>query len=228
MRATWMWVCALAVAAAVSGCLDPLSRRRSAGSSDVAYRYYETAMACIERQDLENAITNISLAVARDPTVAEYHRIYGNLLAQRGFYLDAEMEYRKAIGLDPKNDATWEGYMEAVRAQRQTVRLPGIVRDRIRIEPLNPKWHLELGRVYEENDELIGAEQAFRDASNLAKGEMAAYAHARLGLVYDQLDEPLKAQREYAESLRLNPNQPEVRTLLHRATQRAAATQPAP
>jgi len=216
MRAVRMGIAAVLTAGLVVGCVDSTLRRRGPGTREVAVEHYQKAIKHIEAQDIDRAILEVRRAIDTDPTKAVYHRLYGNLLAQQGEYVQAELAYRQAISRDPYDDESWRGRVQVVRQQGDKERVPLVIRERVRVEPLNADWRIELGLAYEDLGELLGAEREFRAAADLATGHRAAYAHARLGLVYEALGRPKAAIREYEESLKLNPDQTQVKDFLDR------------
>lgn len=203
------------VALAAGACIEPSLRPRPM-TREVAVEHYKKAQELVQAQDIDLAIVAIRKAVAADPRQAEYHRFLANLLAQKTEWVDAEMEYRAAIRTDATNDLAWEGLVYVVRAEGQKDRLPGIIKERVGLSPLDAKWRMRLGLAYEDLGQLRNAEQALKDAADLAKGDQEAYILARLGLVYEALREPEKAIREYEQSLKLHPDQPRLREIVER------------
>ncbi len=207
---------ALALAVLVAaGCINP-DRRMRPMTREVAVEHYKKCQEYIQNQDIDMAIVEIKKAIAADTRQGEYHRILGNLLAQKTEWGDAEMEYREAIRTDPTNDQSWEGLLYVVRQEKQKDRLPSIVRERVELSPRDPKWRFRLGLVYEDLGQLREAELALKDAADLAKGEQEAEILDHLGIVYEGLGEPEKAIREYEQSLKINPNQPRIRAIVER------------
>jgi len=210
------WHLALAAglaAVAVHGCETTPTRGQPA-TREVAVERYQKAMKYIREQNIDMALVTIQSAISADPSAAIYHHVYANLLAQKHQYVQAELEYRAAIQRDPMYDPSWEGLVQVVRAQGDKEKVAVVLRDRVRISPLDAGWRLRLGKAYEATGNLMGAERELRAAADLGKGEQAAYAHVRLGLVYEALGRPGAAVREYEESLKLNPDQPQVRAIL--------------
>ena len=136
------------------------------------------------------------------------------------------MEYRLAVTRDPYDDESWEGLVQVVRKQGQRERVPVVIRERVRVDPLDPEWRLRLGLAYEEVGDLILAERELRAAANLAEGKRAAYAHARLGIVYEALGKTAAALREYRESLKLDPDQVQVKRFVERLQRRLSTSKP--
>lgn len=215
MGGRWMGPAAAAALIAVVGCVEP-SPRGEPAPREVAVEHYQRAMRLIEDQEIDQAMVAIRRAIAANPTYAVYHYVYGNLLAQKQQYLEAELEYQAATRSDPLHDPSWEGRIQMALAQGDKDRVPGIIRERVRVSPLEAGWRLRLGLAHEALGDLIAAERELKAAADLAKGAQAAEAHARLGVVYEALGRPTAAIREYEESLKVNPNQPDLIEIVNR------------
>ena len=216
MRVAGAWGLTGVTALLVCGCSGVTLWHRGPAPAEVARGHYHKALRYVDAQDIDMALDEIERAIDADPAAAKYRQLHARLLGQQGQYVQAELEYRQAVSRDPYDDASWEGLIQVVRAQGDKERVPPVIRERVRVDPLDVDWRLRLGLAYEEIGELLGAERELKAAADLAKGERAAYAHARLGIVYEALGQRAAAIREYEESLTINPDQVEVRRILER------------
>jgi tetratricopeptide (TPR) repeat protein len=66
------------------------------------------------------------------------------------------------------------------------------------------KCRFKLGEIYMETNELIKAEEQYKDIIKLNK--KSANAHFYLGEIYDKLNDKVKARSEWREALRIDPS----------------------
>ncbi len=87
----------------------------------VSGSHLERAHAYAERDQLQEALAEIDLAIERDPYSLEAHQLRGNLLEKMGDIDAAIQAYRQARYLNPANDLTRQDLRRALAKQFEHV-----------------------------------------------------------------------------------------------------------
>ena len=133
---------ALAAAGAV-GCGLLHAKRRT--SDEPFYRKYLVA-----GNALDDRITEQERLVAEQPDSADLRNDFGNLLAERRFVEDAQVQYEKAIELDRSHYLAAYNLGLLFETTGRRGRAIGAYRKSISRKPGFPPSHFHLGRLYEQ------------------------------------------------------------------------------
>lgn len=133
---------ALAAAGTV-GC--SLFHAKRQASDEPFYRKYLVA-----GNALDDRITEQERLVAEQPDSADLRNDFGNLLAERRFVEDAQVQYEKAIELDKSNYLAAYNLGLLFETAGKRGRAIGAYRKSISRKPGFPPSHFHLGRLYEE------------------------------------------------------------------------------
>jgi tetratricopeptide (TPR) repeat protein len=81
------------------------SIRRAIQLNPFEAEYFFVLARCLERSDPQGATDAVSKAISLNGRVADFHNLLGNLYAAKGDYSRATQSYRRAVDLEPKNEA---------------------------------------------------------------------------------------------------------------------------
>ncbi|HEY6066509.1 MAG TPA: tetratricopeptide repeat protein [Thermoanaerobaculia bacterium] len=126
-------------------------------STEPFYRKYLVA-----GNALDDRIADQERRVQLEPNSAELRNDFGNLLAERGFFEDAEGQYEKALDLDQSHFLAAYNLGLLREAAGKSGRAISAYRKSISRKPGFPASHFHLGRLYEQRgwDELAIREYA--------------------------------------------------------------------
>ena len=79
--------------------------RRAIQLNPFEAEYFFVLARCLERSDAAGAADAISKAISLNGRVGDFHNLLGNLYAAKGDYSRATQSYRRAVDLEPKNEA---------------------------------------------------------------------------------------------------------------------------
>ena len=79
--------------------------RRAIQLNPFEAEYFFVLARCLERSDAQAAVEAITKAIALNGRVGDFHNLLGNLYAARGDNARAAQSYRRAVDLEPKNEA---------------------------------------------------------------------------------------------------------------------------
>jgi len=100
---------------------------------------------------------------------------------------EAEALLRRAMALAPKEIEPRQGLAWVCRQEGRTHQAIELLEELAKLEPKNPAYWLEIGRLRAAHVDLDGAEEAFRSASRIAPESPDAYAElAGLHLTWDR------------------------------------------
>lgn len=174
----------------------------------------------------QDAVRQLRLAVAYDPSSAELRVSLAETLAELGDLAAAEGEARRALELSPAGRAAAEAHALLGRvAWAQRKREPAILafKSAIRVEgalagpgePPDPEpWQL-LAAVYLEAGEEEAAVKVLEDLAGRAPADGTAFRE--LGRTFLERREPSRAERHLARAVQLAPRDVEAYRLLAQA-----------
>jgi tetratricopeptide (TPR) repeat protein len=131
------------ITAGVGGCGWIHARREK--SSEPFYRRY-----LVVGNPLDDQIVEMERRVEEQPDSANLRNDFGNLLAARHFYEDAEAQYEKALELDDSNFLAAYNLGLLREAAGKPSRAISAYRKSISRKPGFPASHFHLGRLYEQ------------------------------------------------------------------------------
>lgn len=161
------------VAVEVFGVARAGARVRARAGAAIALAVIFAAVTMVHARQFQDGITFWSAAVRDVPRSADARHSLGYVLQRRGDLGGAEVAYRAAIDLEPSHPT------------------------------LSPKYHLNLGIVYELQGRLNDAARKYADAIALAPDYAAA--HTNLGLLHYGAGQLQAAEAEFLLSIALDP-----------------------
>ncbi len=133
----------VAAAAAAAGCGLIHAKRENA--NEPFYRRYLVA-----GEPLDDRIVEQERRVEAQPDSADLRNDFGNLLAERRFFEDAERQYKKALDLDESHYLAAYNLGLLREAAGKPIRAIAAYRKSISRKPGFPLSHFHLGRLYEQ------------------------------------------------------------------------------
>lgn len=193
-------VVAIASAIALVGCsLSTAARTRE---SDIRAREYVAHAAQLSDQGLlEEAITQLEMAIEENPTLTTAHVDLGDIYRVQGNYLAAEESYRRATSLEPRNFEAQYGHGLVLQLLD---RLGDAVRAYLRALSINPEdfnANLNLATAYLQMQESRQAMPYARKAVEVDPRN--GPARVNLGAIYASIGEHESAIREYQAAAEL-------------------------
>lgn len=164
-------------------------------------------MAALEARNLDEAITQFSGAIKKDPATAPFY-------VDRALAYDLKREYDKAIAdcaeaikLDAKNGEAFYVRGLCYTAKKEYAKALSDFDSAMNLDWKNVECYLRRGDVYVQKKDF---DKAFTDYDDAAKLDpQRAEAYAGRGLVYEKKKDYEKAIADYAQALRLDPQEPQ-------------------
>jgi len=194
---------AAALAAMLPGCQNLFGRPQNS-SLDL----YLKGQLASESGQLDAAITSLSAAIDKNPTLGLAFIARGDVYEKKGDYEKAATDFQKASVLEPFNFAA--NYKFGLMSQYLKRFADAIVayQKAVEIRPLDPNANMNLALVYTQMGEpLKGLPYAQRAVQGSAD---SANTNANLGILYAQIGYNDNAIASLKRSIELNSRQPEV------------------
>jgi tetratricopeptide (TPR) repeat protein len=164
---------------------------------------YNLGLLYDHQHNIEEAISNYSLATQLDPQFLAAHINLGIVLYTQGKIDEAIREYRLAIQLAPK---FWMPHDKLGRALRRQGKLDEAISEyrlAIRFAPRLTDAHIDLGNALYDQDKADEAISEYRLAMQLDPNE--AMPHNKLGFALDHQGKADEAISEYRLAIQLDP-----------------------
>ena len=167
-------------------------------------QFYDDAVARLERNDMDGAVTQLNNALQKDPNLLSAHVLLGKTRLKIGNPAGAEVSFDKALRLGVDRAEVALPLAQAYAAQRKFDALL----ERIKPEGLPRPTQIEIlvlrGNAHSEKDDTAAALSAFEEASALNPQSVAV----RLALVnmLIRMEQLPKAAAELEEALKLAPD----------------------
>ncbi|WP_299593930.1 M48 family metalloprotease [uncultured Microbulbifer sp.] len=149
-----------------------------------AYKSYDDAVAAVQKEDYDRALTLTRQAQKQQPKEAAFYALEGDLLAQKKQYQSALKSYETAVQKNPTLFSNWlmRGMLNAqlknyTAAERDLQRSTGYLD--------TPHAHYYLGQVYEEQGNTQNALSQYQIAAK-GGGDIGTKAQARVQALGNQ------------------------------------------
>ena len=152
------------------------------------------------KADQELAIAALIRAGEIDADSPRMHVLLGDVFRQKRRWDDAEMEYRKAVTLDPKSHSARLSLAITLFSELKNDEALDIDHNLLAEDPNDPESNLLAGEINVQRNHFAGAEPYLSKCQNL-KPEFVPHLHALLGQVYAETDRIPTAIREYKAAL---------------------------
>ncbi|MDK1032055.1 MAG: tetratricopeptide repeat protein [Planctomycetia bacterium] len=187
-------IAALAVCIVVVGC------------ESQAQKFNKLGLDAYSRGDYRNALGAFSLAVEKDPVIADYYFNRGACYQAIGDLHRALDDYKMSTSLGPGIIAAWEQMADCYLAMERPEEALKILKRACDANPYTARPFIAvanfyLGRGDHEMTEIWLAKAVARDPEN-------ADAHRRYGRFLLRIGKQEQGLREYRKSLQLDPVQP--------------------
>jgi tetratricopeptide (TPR) repeat protein len=167
--------------------------------------YLLRAVAEIDRKQYATADEYIHRSLEKEPNNPAAYVQLGNLRMAQNQYAEAQKAYQQGLDQDPNSTDALGGMLNVDRAQKQPDRAIARLKTQLSSYPQNVGFHIMLGVLLEEKKDLAGAEQEFKQASDLDKKNSEALA--RLGMVRSERGATDQALQTYLDGSKINPKQ---------------------
>jgi tetratricopeptide (TPR) repeat protein len=147
------------------------------------------------------------------------HQVLGNVYKAETRYDEAVVEYRKALDLAPTAPEPLTGMVQSYVAGGKAEAAARFLEDRTADEPQDAIAHNLLGEVYLKQQDLVGAEKAFRLAATQRDDWPVPYIN--LGQLLMNTGDYARASAAYEEGLSQIPDHEELRFSLAVAYEKA-------
>jgi tetratricopeptide (TPR) repeat protein len=152
------------------------------------------------KADQKLAIAALTRASKIDADSPRIHVLLGDVFRQKRMWYDAEVEYRKAVALDPKNRAANISLAIVLFTELKNDEAFDIGRSLLAEDPNDPEANLLAGEILVQQNRYAEAEPYLINCRNL-KPEFVPGLHALLGRVYAATDRIPAAISEYKAGL---------------------------
>jgi pentatricopeptide repeat protein len=159
-------------------------------------------------------VAAVQKALALDPGLAEAHALLADIYQKQWQWSEAEVEYKRALTLDPNSPVTRLNYASWLLCQRRTDEAVAWARGALELDPLgdsgaNIGWVLFQARQYE------NAQRQLRSALGVHPNDAATLWY--LGFVLTATGEPQDAISSLEKAVSLSNRSPAVLAILIRA-----------
>ncbi len=186
------------------------------GSSD----FYETiGLAYRLTDDLDNALSSFKQGLQTGQKIAFFHRNLGEIYRLKHdddsadtHFLEAAEQFKNILQTDPRNVEAMEQLADIYSRMKWFEESIDVYGQLIKRFPYNADYRRDLGSVLYEVDMVEEAEAQLLEALRIKPGDAAALLF--LGLVYFKRRLLAMAVETLKDSLKANPNQPEVSQLI--------------
>lgn len=168
---------------------DAAARLVSNVATEAEGLYWETKSA----QKL--ATQALARASETDSDSPKMHILLGDIYRQQKSFPEAELEYRKALALQPEDTGALLGVSLALLADGKNDEALKIAQDALARNPADPEFNAVMGEILCARDDFPGAEPYLHKSLN-AKPEFLPRVHALLGKVYAQTNRTQQAIAE--------------------------------
>jgi len=137
----------------------------------------------------------LSRASELDSSSPKLHLLLGDLYRQRDYFPDAELEYRKALALQPEDTGALFGLSLALLADQQTDEAFRLAQAALQKSVDDAELNGLMGEILCARHQYSEAEPYLKKGLN-TKLELAPHVHALLGKVYAETDRTQQAIAE--------------------------------
>jgi len=180
--------------------LDPNYALAWSGLSDATYHSAQYGEKSI-KDILPKAKAAARKAIELEPDLAEGHASLGLLNFVDWNFEEAEKQFKKAIELNPKYEATYVWYGGSLALLGRNAESIEVGRKAVELDPLNYISNAQLAWIIHFSGDAQGAIAQFKKAFEI-KADVATH-HEMLGLIYVQKGDSEKATRELNKAIEL-------------------------
>ena len=168
--------------------------------------YLLRAVADIDRKQFAAADEFIKKSVEKQPNNPAAYVQLGNLRMAQSQFAEAQKSYQQALEQDPNSTEALGGVLNVDLIQKQPDRAIATAKTQLSKYPKNVGFHILLGQLLmEQKKDLAGAEQEFKQASDLdAKNSEAL---VKLGMVQNLRGATDQALQTYLAGAKTNPRE---------------------
>src|SRR6266853_2131890 len=167
--------------------------------------YLLRAVAEIIRKQYSTADEYIHRSLEKEPNNPAAYVQLGNLRMAQNQYAEAQKAYQQGLDQDPNLTDALGGVLNVYQAQKQPDRAIAAAKTQLARYPKNVGFHIMLGALLEERKDLAGAEQEFKQASDLDKKNTEALV--KLGMVRNERGATDQALQTYLDGSKINPKE---------------------
>ena len=168
--------------------------------------YLLRAVADIDRKDFSTADEDIHRSLEKEPNNPAAYVQLGNLRMAQSKYAEAQKAYGQGLDQDPNSTDALGGVLNVDLVQKQPDRAIAAVKTQLAKYPKNAGFHIMLGQLLmEQKKDLAGAEQEFKQASDLDKKNGEALI--KLGSVQSERGATDQALQTYLDGSKAYPKE---------------------
>ena len=167
--------------------------------------YLLRAVAEIDRKQYSTADEYIHRSLEKEPNNPAAYVQLGNLRMAQNQYAEAQKAYQQGLDQDPNLTDALGGVLNVYQAQKQPDRAIAAAKTQLARYPKNVGFHIMLGALLEERKDLVGAEQEFKQASDLDKKNSEALV--KLGMVQNERGATDQALQTYLDGSKSSPKE---------------------
>ena len=161
---------------------------------------FDQAVDLHDKKQLEDSIAKLVAVVAMQPRHSEAYNLLGVCYDEKGQYLEAQKQYRKAIQLEPVNSRFLNNLGYSFYLSEDDKQAIKFYQKALRLTPGDKRLLNNLGLAYGRKGEFVKAREQFE----LAVGETGAYLN--MGFVYNQHGQYQRAIDQFEQALKHDPN----------------------
>jgi len=168
--------------------------------------YLLRAVADIDRKQYATADEYIHRSLEKEPNNPAAYVQLGNLRIAQSQYAEAQKAYQQGLDQDPNSTDALGGVLNVDLVQKQPDRAIATAKTQLARYPKNVGFHIMLGQLLmEQKKDLAGAEQEFKQASDLDKKNSEALV--KLGQVQNERGATDQALQTYLDGSKTNPKE---------------------
>jgi tetratricopeptide (TPR) repeat protein len=168
--------------------------------------YLLRGVAEIDRKQYSTADEYIHRSLEKEPNNPSAYVQLGNLRMAQNQLAEAQKAYQQALDQDPNSTDALGGVLNVDLVQKQPDRALATAKTQLARYPKNAGFHIMLGQMLmEQKKDLAGAEQEFKQASELDKKNSEAIL--KLGVVQNERGATDQALQTYLDGTKANPKE---------------------
>jgi len=168
--------------------------------------YLLRAVADTARRQFATADEYIKRSLEKEPNNPAAYVQLGNLRMAQKQFAEAQKAYQHGLDQDPNSTDALGGVLNVDLVQKQPDRAFATAKTQLDRYPKNAGFHIMLGQLLmEQKKDLAGAEQEFKQASDLDKKNSEALV--KLGLVQNERGATDQALQTYLDGSKTNPKE---------------------
>jgi tetratricopeptide (TPR) repeat protein len=153
-------------------------------------------------KDTIGATLEFRAAIVANPKEPNVHFGLGYLLWTQGQYQEAAQEFQAEIDNDPRHIQAMLYLADSQIQLNHTDDARPTLEKVVKLDPVNPKGHLDLGIVYADQNRKAEAQAELQEAVKLAPDDVNT--HWRLGRLYKSMGDSEAAKAEFNKASKLN------------------------